>query len=154
MAMKKRPDYIEFVAHIILDGNENSDIGIFKVPFKMKVEHGKNEMSLVYDDVFDRACDAASKKFPDDAFPKLKIVGISIIRKDKEYPVAEESTSKKDIDKLAKKCGCDRVLLLPSYTYYFTPEYEFYNKLVSMGMTEMEFDSTAIRKMMESVKSI
>ena len=113
---KKKTRFIEFRAHVSLDGNRNSDLGIFKVPFKMKVEEGKDETFLVYDDVLSAACEAADGKFPCGAFPKKETVGISIVCKNGEYPVVEESTPKEDIDRLLKKHGCDRALLLPSYT--------------------------------------
>lgn len=132
---------IRFEAEVNLGKNVNT-----VVQFSVEVEDGKDEMSLVWDDVFEKACSATDELYSEDDFPNMDIVRIFIKTEDGTFPVLNEDDKPEDLKDQFK-----RMLILPLAHYSLSPEYRLWMNMHDKHLVQGPFDYDQMHELLKGV---
>ena len=116
------------------------------IDFSLSTDNKDKELSLTWDEVFDKAVEEAEKKYSNEDFPKMDVEELFIVMDNGVFPIVAEDADMKKVS--------GQTLVLPYATYSLTSEYKMFLELTEKGLINGEFDAEAMRKVIEAAKEM
>ena len=137
--MKKKTYTMNFKANVKL----GKGLDPVSIDFSLSTDNKDKELSLTWDEVFDKAVEEAEKKYSNEDFPKMDIENLFIVMENGIFPIVAEDADMKKVK--------EQTLVLPYARYSLTPEYKMFIELTEKGLIHGEFDAEAMRKIIDVV---